>query len=189
MRRTSPTCTSDSNAPFKSRSSMPPVPHWMRSLSVFPPPYGTVPSLWTGGSPAEVTRPVAEPPSGQGDASGGRHLWAVICPVVTKATPSLGSSWRRRGVRVYAETDREAGASPRPWGGGARGRGGATEGVNGYRYDLFRGAKPERLGGVQRNCLAWAERISASTSGARSTVTSSTPRSRMAAACQLTPER
>ena len=76
---------------------------------------GVPPTLWNGALPVDRRIARGSDATGggaaiwSGDASGGRHLWAVICPVVTKATPSLGSSWRRRGVRVYAETDREAG--------------------------------------------------------------------------------
>ena len=36
------------------------------------------------------------------------ELWGVVCPVATKATPSLGRSWRGRGVRVFVESEREA---------------------------------------------------------------------------------
>nr|WP_300148906.1 competence protein CoiA family protein [Propionicimonas sp.] len=42
------------------------------------------------------------------DPSGDRRLWAVVCPITSKTTPSLGWSWKRRGVRVYTETRKEA---------------------------------------------------------------------------------
>lgn len=36
------------------------------------------------------------------------RLWGVVCPVAGKATPALGRSWRRRGVRVFVESVGEA---------------------------------------------------------------------------------
>lgn len=36
------------------------------------------------------------------------RLWAVICPLGHRVSPSLGRSWRSRGVRVYVESTAEA---------------------------------------------------------------------------------
>ena len=36
------------------------------------------------------------------------RLHTVVCPVASRLTPELGSSWRRRGVKVVAETRQEA---------------------------------------------------------------------------------
>lgn len=43
-----------------------------------------------------------------GPAANDIAVWAVICPVASRTSPSLGRSWRRRGVRVYVETESEA---------------------------------------------------------------------------------
>lgn len=43
-----------------------------------------------------------------GAAQQERRLWAVVCPVANKASAKLGSSWRRRGVKVFVETVKEA---------------------------------------------------------------------------------
>lgn len=47
-------------------------------------------AIWTGPSANEIS------------------LWAVICPVASRTSASLSGSWRRRGVRVYVETEPEA---------------------------------------------------------------------------------
>ncbi len=44
----------------------------------------------------------AQPPGSEA------RLWGVVCPVAGKATPALGRSWRRRGVRVFVESVGEA---------------------------------------------------------------------------------
>lgn len=47
-------------------------------------------AIWTGPGASDVT------------------LWGVVCPVANQVSPSLGASWKRRGVRVFVETEREA---------------------------------------------------------------------------------
>lgn len=75
---------------------------------------GIPPAAWNGELPVERTLARGSDKTGGGaaiwatDSSGERRLWAVVCPIASKSTPSLGRSWRRRGVRVYTETRKEA---------------------------------------------------------------------------------
>ena len=76
-----------------------------------------VPSTWwTGELPVPVGDARGNASTGFGLAvwvkDGPGHsrlrLWAVICPLGHRVSPSLGRSWRSRGVRVYVETSAEA---------------------------------------------------------------------------------
>lgn len=74
---------------------------------------GVPPKRWDATLPVERTLARGSDATGGGAAiwaEGGRApaLWAVVCPITGKANPSLGRSWKRRGVRVYAETRHEA---------------------------------------------------------------------------------
>ena len=76
-----------------------------------------VPSTrWTGELPVPVGEARGNLTTGFGlavwvkDGPGYRkpRLWAVICPPRHRVSPSLGRSWRSRGVRVYVESTAEA---------------------------------------------------------------------------------
>lgn len=75
---------------------------------------GIPPTAWDGTLPVKRTLARGSDKTGGGaaiwaaDPSGERRLWAVVCPIASKTTPSLGWSWKRRGVRVYTETRKEA---------------------------------------------------------------------------------
>lgn len=74
---------------------------------------GVPPSTWSGTFPVDLSLAVGNEKTAQGAAiwvaqPGSIHLWAVVCPVAHLASPSLGASWRRRGVLVFVETDKEA---------------------------------------------------------------------------------
>lgn len=75
---------------------------------------GVPPTAWDGALPVRRTLARGSDKTGGGaaiwsaDPSGERRLWAVVCPIASKTTPSLGWSWKRRGVRVYSETRKEA---------------------------------------------------------------------------------
>lgn len=75
---------------------------------------GVPPAAWDGAMPIERTLARGSDATGGGaaiwgtDRGGARSLWAVVCPVATKTTTSLGRSWKRRRVRVYTETRKEA---------------------------------------------------------------------------------
>lgn len=75
---------------------------------------GVPPTAWDGALPVKRMLARGSDKTGGGaaiwatDPSGDRRLWAVVCPIASKTTPSLGWSWKRRGVRVYTETRKEA---------------------------------------------------------------------------------
>jgi competence protein CoiA len=68
---------------------------------------------WNGSIPADWRVAVGNEKTAQGaaiwiDRGGVVELWAVICPVAGQASERLGNSWRRRGVKVFVETQKEA---------------------------------------------------------------------------------
>lgn len=85
--------------------------------------YGYEKEKWDGAStisPDKVSRDIAvamgvpiwvEAPSNQ------KRLWAIICPVASRIDDRMARQWRIDGVRVYAESAREAArlAGPLRW--------------------------------------------------------------------------
>ena len=70
-------------------------------------------SRWSGSFPVTLSPAVGNEKTAQAAViwvvgDGHTDLWAVICPVADWASPSLGSSWQRRNVRVFVETGKEA---------------------------------------------------------------------------------
>lgn len=68
---------------------------------------------WGGEFPVPLSLAVGNGRTAQGAAiwvwrDGGLGLWGVVCPVADRASPSLGSSWRRRSTQVFVESGREA---------------------------------------------------------------------------------
>ena len=75
-----------------------------------------VPSTqWTGELPVPVGEARGNATTGfglaiwikDGPSYSRPRLWAVVCPPARQLSPSLGRSWRSRGVRVYVETSAE----------------------------------------------------------------------------------
>ncbi len=83
---------------------------------------GVPPSVWDGNLPVWWRSAVGNEKTGQGAAIWtGPHkdaltLRAVICPVASRVNPGLWASWHKRGVTVYAETDKEVGRLSRALG-------------------------------------------------------------------------
>jgi hypothetical protein len=75
---------------------------------------GVPPEPWDGVIPAPKSLAIGNEKTGQGLAiwtiGEGRELllWAIACPVASRLSHSLGASWRRRGVRVFVESEKEA---------------------------------------------------------------------------------
>lgn len=67
---------------------------------------------WDGTFPAPLQFATGNDKTAQGAAiwvvrNTSLELWAVVCPVASRATPGLGESWLRRNVRVFVETEGE----------------------------------------------------------------------------------
>lgn len=75
---------------------------------------GVPPKPWTGELPVPLSAARRKEGTGYapavwiGDELNTRRLWAVVCPPANQVTPGLGRSWRKRDVRVYVETEKEA---------------------------------------------------------------------------------
>jgi hypothetical protein len=69
---------------------------------------------WNGNLPVPLQEALGNEKTGRGGAiwTGPAHtevtLWGVVCPVANQVSPSLGTSWKRRSVHVFVETEREA---------------------------------------------------------------------------------
>lgn len=75
---------------------------------------GVPPTVWSNAGPASHGDALGNEKTGHGLVIWtGMHdrylrLWAVVSPVANQCGPELGASWRKRRVRIYVETPREA---------------------------------------------------------------------------------
>lgn len=75
---------------------------------------GVPPLHWDAKRPARFEQVKSSEKTGYGlpvwigPAKDNLKLWAIVCPVASRVSPGLGSSWRRRGTQVWVDSVAEA---------------------------------------------------------------------------------